>query len=177
MPIRFNFELKWGEAAKKPPTVTPPPSPAPSKKESSSSSCSCSSSSSSSSSSYSSSDSKKANKSAAKSALKKTNYTQLIPRDTLNPRPLDPKVIFVRSSECVEQVFASWMKLANCCGQYRRYNANMPFSIPQRLHGLQGFLSDSPLTCLGQKMSFLIASAIHRSGIVPEAIYCAPPLR
>ncbi|CAD5232199.1 unnamed protein product [Bursaphelenchus xylophilus] len=110
---------------------------------------------------------------AERNEREKTQYLDF------NPAPIDKtnKVIFVRTGERMDGVFPSWSKTTNCYGQYRRYNANQPATLPIRRHGIHGFKKDSPLTCYGQKLSHLVASSLKRARYRPVAVYSAPALR
>lgn len=90
------------------------------------------------------------------------------------------KVYICRHGERVDFTFGAWVPHSfDSDGNYVRKDLNMPPNIPQR-HNLQNsYLTDTPLTCVGEFQAKLTGwgmKAAHLTKSIKH-VYCSPSLR
>lgn len=62
-------------------------------------------------------------------------------------------------------------------GVYRRFNLNMPTTLPHRKDGFRAYDVDSPLTEIGYLQAKLSGRALKEANIHPTYAYCSPAYR
>uniref|UniRef100_A0A915JJE1 Uncharacterized protein n=1 Tax=Romanomermis culicivorax TaxID=13658 RepID=A0A915JJE1_ROMCU len=92
------------------------------------------------------------------------------------------KIIVVRHGERIDFTFnpthESWVRRAfDPDGNYKRFNINMPRTLPRRQDGFMNYLLDTPLTEMGYLQAKITGRALKDSGCKPTYVYASPAYR
>jgi len=92
------------------------------------------------------------------------------------------RLIIVRHGERVDFTFnvshESWVSRAfDAQGRYKRFNINMPRTLPNRKDGFQAYATDTPLTEIGYLQAKLTGRALKEAGTKPTHVYVSSAYR
>lgn len=95
---------------------------------------------------------------------------------------MERKILVVRHGERCDYYFkkrgVQWLEQAfDSKGRYRRFDPQLPESLPERRNGVQQYYDDSPITQNGYSLAVKSGENLHKNGIKVNAIYASPAFR
>lgn len=101
--------------------------------------------------------------------------------DSSSPQSCKPRKIYIcRHGERVDFTFGTWVPYSfDSGGKYVRKDLNMPPNVPQRHDFPNAYITDTPLTCVGEHQAKLTGCGMKAADLTKSIkhVYCSPSLR